>query len=117
MDTYSNFTEMQKTEKANQDFCIETRIIAGANTLIIAPHGSGIEPGTSEITKQIASNLFSYAIFEGIKKNNNRILHLTSTNFDEPICSALVQKNETILSIHGENSSSNIKCWIRPLFS
>ena len=51
---------------------------------IIAPHGGGIEPGTTELAEAIARNDFSFYTFEGKKRTSNRDLHLTATRFDEP---------------------------------
>jgi phage replication-related protein YjqB (UPF0714/DUF867 family) len=52
---------------------------------VIAPHGGGIEPGTSELATAIAGDDFSLYLFEGLKSAGNGELHITSTNFDEPI--------------------------------
>ena len=70
----------------------------------MAPHGGAIEPGTSEVVKEVANDDLSLAIFEGIKSKNNKRLHITSTNFDEPRCVELVQVSDTVVSIHGEKS-------------
>jgi len=78
--------------------------VKGSNTIIVAPHGGAIEPGTSEVAREVANNDLSLAIFEGIKPRNNDRLHITSTNFDEPRCVALVQESDTVVAIHGEGS-------------
>lgn len=68
---------------------------------IIAPHGGGIEPGTSEIARAIAGFRFSYYTFDGLRQNNNRSLHITSTSFDEPKCLRLVNNSEIVIAVHG----------------
>jgi len=68
---------------------------------MIAPHGGGIEPGTSEITKAIAGNQFSYYTFDGIRPKGNEQLHITSTLFDEPMCVKMVNAAEIVVAIHG----------------
>ena len=68
---------------------------------VIAPHGGGIEPGTSEIAKAIAGFQFSYYTFDGLRQNNNRSLHITSILFDEPKCLQLVKHSEIVIAVHG----------------
>jgi phage replication-related protein YjqB (UPF0714/DUF867 family) len=68
---------------------------------IIAPHGGGIEPGTSEMAKAIAGTEFSYYIFDGIRREGNERLHITSTLFDEPKCLQLVNDSDVVVAIHG----------------
>ena len=105
MDVYRNFAELSKTERKDIDFCISAIKRKESNTIIVAPHGGAIEPGTSEVAKEVANNDLSLAIFEGIKPKNNNRLHITSTNFDEPRCVELVQESDTVVAIHGEGSS------------
>ena len=104
MDVYRNFAELSKTEREGIDFCISAVKRKEANTTIVAPHGGAIEPGTSEVAREVANNDLSLAIFEGIKPKNNNRLHITSTHFDEPRCVALVQEADTVVAIHGEGS-------------
>jgi phage replication-related protein YjqB (UPF0714/DUF867 family) len=73
----------------------------GGRIIILAPHGGKIEPGTSEIVRAIAGNDLSYYLFEGCLPTKNQDLHITSTNFDEPECLALIKQFETCLAIHG----------------
>jgi phage replication-related protein YjqB (UPF0714/DUF867 family) len=73
---------------------------------LIAPHGGGIEPGTSEVADAIAATDFSFYAFEGIKADGNRRdLHITSRRFDEPRCVDLVKASPQVISIHGEDSN------------
>jgi len=104
MDVYRNFAELSKTEREDIDFYISAVKREGSNTIIVAPHGGAIEPGTSEVAKEVANNDLSLAIFEGIKPKNNNRLHITSTNFDEPRCVKLVQDSDNVVAIHGEGS-------------
>lgn len=108
MDTYANFAELENAEKEGISFNINIRDQIDSIITIIAPHGGGIEPGTSEIAKIISGEDHSLALFEGMKDNGNRELHITSTNFDEPRCLALVQSSQNIIAIHGERSQSNV---------
>jgi phage replication-related protein YjqB (UPF0714/DUF867 family) len=105
MDMYRNFAELGETEIEDIDFRIFAVKREGSSTVIVAPHGGAIEPGTSEVAKVVANNDLSLATFEGIKPENNKRLHITSTNFDEPRCVELVQESDTVVAIHGEASS------------
>lgn len=108
MDTYTNFRELNAAEREGIDFEICEVWREGASTVILAPHGGGIEPGTSEVAKQIAGDELSYAVFEGKKSKHNSRLHITSTNFDEPRCLTLVMRTDNVLAIHGEKSEEPI---------
>lgn len=90
------------------DFKIIINDLADARIAIVAPHGGGIEPGTSELAREIAGRDMRLAIFEGIKKVNNASLHITSTNFDEPRCIEIIEKSDFVLTIHGEDSDKDI---------
>jgi poly-gamma-glutamate hydrolase-like protein len=57
---------------------------------LVAPHGGGIEPGTSELADAIAASDLSFYTFEGLKPSGNTDLHITSTRFDEPMCLTLL---------------------------
>jgi len=104
MDMYRNFAELGETEIEDIDFRIFAVKREGSSTVIVAPHGGAIEPGTSEVAKVVANNDLSLATFEGIKPENNKRLHITSTNFDEPRCVKLVQDSDNVVVIHGEGS-------------
>ena len=104
MDVYQNFAELSEAEREDLDFRISAVKRDGSNTVIVTPHGGAIEPGTSEVAKEVAKNDLSLALFEGIKPKNNKRLHITSTNFDEPRFVELVQVSDTVVSIHGEGS-------------
>ena len=105
MDVYQNYAELSETEIEDTDFRISAVKREGSSTVIVAPHGGAIEPGTSEVAKQVADNDLSLFIFEGIKPKSNKRLHITSTNFDEPRCIKLVQASDTVVAIHGEGSN------------
>ena len=105
MDAYRSFEELCTSEKEGVDFRILIAKQKGSATVILAPHGGAIEPGTSEVAKAVAGADLSLALFEGIKpEGGNRRLHLTSTNFDEPRCVELVREADAVVAIHGEAS-------------
>ena len=101
-DRYPNFAALKAGEPAHG---YAVRICdRGSAVVIVAPHGGAIEPGTSEVACAIAGEDLSYYMFEGQKPRNNFDLHLTSSNFDEPSCLALLGAAERVVTVHGEAS-------------
>jgi phage replication-related protein YjqB (UPF0714/DUF867 family) len=100
MDKYVNFEQLTSIAKENVDY---RRIVKQRNSswAIIAPHGGGIEPGTSEIATAIAGFTHSLYIFEGIRSTRNNMLHITSTQFDDPQLLKLFKFIKTVLTLHG----------------
>ena len=105
-DKYRNFGQLANSEKENVDFRILCRARA-STTVIVAPHGGAIEPGTSEIADAVASEDLSFYAFEGLKPDHNGDLHITSSRFDEPRCIALIESSLSVITIHGEASDGN----------
>ena len=97
---YTSFAELSKSEREGVSY---RRIVKRRRSefAIIAPHGGGIEPGTSELARSIAGLAFSYYAFDGLRKEGNELLHITSTLFDEPECLKLVKKSQIVIAIHG----------------
>lgn len=98
-DKFTNFEELHRHYLEGIDF----RIIMAdrnSNILVLAPHGGGIEMGTSELAKAIAGDDLSLYIFDGIRKAN-KVLHITSTRFDEPGCLEMLKRSQSALTIHG----------------
>jgi len=100
-DIYSSFRQLKAKQSENTDYCINC-YDSPSSTAVIAIHGGAIELGTSELATVVASlaNCDLYT-FEGLKNSNNRILHITSTRFDEPEAVKLVARSEKTLSLHG----------------
>lgn len=97
---YKSFAELSIYEQEGISYQREFRK-RRSGFAIIAPHGGGIEPGTSEIAMAIAGAEFSYYTFGGIRQEGNRQLHITSTLFDEPTCLQIVNDSEIVVAIHG----------------
>ena len=98
--SYESFTELSNSEQEGISYQREFKK-RRSGFAIIAPHGGGIEPGTSEIAKAIAGTKFSYYTFDGIRQEGNKQLHITSTFFDEPKCLQIVNDCEIVVTIHG----------------
>lgn len=112
-DKYRNFDHLSRNETSGIDFRVSVRR-ARIAFAIVAPHGGGIEPGTSEIADGIAApeettaaKAWSYYAFEGLKSEGNAQLHITSTRFDEPMCLTLVSNSAVVITIHGEHSEED----------
>lgn len=104
VDQYSNYDELSRHEQKGIDYRI--RCISTSDIAIIAIHGGGIEPGTTEIAEAVAGSTYSFYTFEGLKSTGNRVLHIKSTNFDEPIAEHIIQDANKVLSIHGHRDKT-----------
>jgi len=87
---------------------------AVAKTTIIAPHGGGIEFGTSELCLAIAGYppatlavtpgtgiTHDYWMFEGLRTADNSALHVTSTHCDDGVALSLCAGALNTLALHG----------------
>lgn len=97
---YCSFAALASRELDGRDF---KRIVKKehSNIVVIAPHGGGIEPGTSEVAEALAGSEFSMYCFEAIRLSGCRDLYVSSVCFDEPMCVQLVESSEVVVAIHG----------------
>ena len=102
-DKYPDFETLSQHEISGVDYRILVRR-ATTGFSIVAIHGGGIEPGTSELADAVAGSEFSFYAFEGLKRSGNADLHITSTRMDEPMCLGLLSVTGTVVTIHGENT-------------
>ncbi len=105
-DKYRNFASLARHERSGIDYDVLVRR-ARPVFAIVAPHGGGIEPGTSEISDAIAGGKFSFYTFEGLKSSGNADLHITSTRFDEPMCLTVLSHSLVVVTLHGEHSEDD----------
>ncbi|MEA2060198.1 MAG: poly-gamma-glutamate hydrolase family protein [Thermodesulfobacteriota bacterium] len=106
-DKYKTYAELRQNEKKNKDYTILYRE-GNSEIAVIAPHGGGIEPGTIDIADKLAGCNHTFYAFKGLKKTGNRLLHITSNRFDEPLGVRLSQNASTVISIHGSRYRSEI---------
>lgn len=106
-DRYPNFHVLSQSEVEGRDYVIALRQ-RQSPIAVLAPHGGMIETATSAIADAIATDTLSFYSFSGIKPGNNQDLHITSTLFDEPRCHALIATAHTLLTVHGERSTSDV---------
>ncbi|WP_218775538.1 poly-gamma-glutamate hydrolase family protein [Oceanobacillus senegalensis] len=102
MDLYSNYEELSQNEVEGVDYAIRTYLSKSSLCSAIAIHGGGIEPGTSELVRELCARFWFVGYeFDAMKSRNNKDLHITATNFDEPKALDIVSKTFHTLSIHG----------------
>jgi phage replication-related protein YjqB (UPF0714/DUF867 family) len=100
-DRFPDFASLARESREGSDFAVRSRH-RDSGVAIVAPHGGGIEPGTSEIAEAVAGDRHSFYAFEGMRARGNAELHVTSTRFDEPRMIELVTRATTVIAIHGE---------------
>jgi phage replication-related protein YjqB (UPF0714/DUF867 family) len=87
---------------------------AETQRIVMAIHGGGIETGTSEIALATAGfhpatlmpsadglGLHDFWLFEGLLPRENGRLHVTASNYNDPIATELVQNARRCISLHG----------------
>ncbi|WP_078897221.1 poly-gamma-glutamate hydrolase family protein [Streptomyces sp. NRRL S-495] len=83
-------------------------------TTVVAPHGGGIEGGTSELCLAVAGYhpadlaptpaagpVHDFWMFEGLRSSGNSVLHVTSTHCDDTVARAMCAGSLNVLSLHG----------------
>ena len=100
MDRFPNYKTLRRHAKENRDYVVELRN-GRTGLAVMAPHGGGIEPGTDIIAAAIAGADHAFYAFRGIRPSANAYLHITSERFDEPRALALVNKVQSVVTIHG----------------
>lgn len=99
---YAGYADLAKAQVRGRDFEIQVQRQPASPIAVIAPHGGGIEDGTSEIARAIARDDFNLYLFEGLRPSRNyAALHLTSHLFDEPECLDLLSGCHYVLAVHG----------------
>ena len=91
-----------------------TRTTDLAKTVILAPHGGGIEPGTSELCLAVAGYppahlpqippagvTYDYWMFEGVRGEDNALLHVPSIGCDDGVAESLCAGALNAVSLHG----------------
>lgn len=97
---------------------------AFGRTVVFAPHGGGIEPGTSELCLAVAGYhpatlaasgaVHDYWMFEGLRASGNSALHVTSTGCDDHYARSLAAGALNAVALHGCTVTEAERNW-RPL--
>ncbi|MGH1454679.1 MAG: poly-gamma-glutamate hydrolase family protein [Paracoccaceae bacterium] len=109
-DTYPDVQSLCRHQSQN-DFEI-TAIDRQSPSLILAPHGGGIERGTCELARAIAGDDHNLYLFQGKMRSGNNALHITSTRFYETAMDRLLAKADHVLAVHG---SKGARIWHRSM--
>ncbi len=97
---YASFRQLARYEREGVDY--QRRWARrGSPILIAAPHGGGIEPGTSEVAAVVAGKVHALYVFEGYKGEQNQRLHVASTRFDDPLLDNLLEESDYVAAMHG----------------
>jgi phage replication-related protein YjqB (UPF0714/DUF867 family) len=97
---YPNYAALSANEREGIDYRI-CSTLRDSPVAIIAPHSGRIERRTSDIAAAIAGDSYALYCFEGTKPSGNSRLHMTSINFDEPRCPALIATCDVVVAVHG----------------
>jgi phage replication-related protein YjqB (UPF0714/DUF867 family) len=85
------------------NYSFEIQASRGSPIKLFAPHGGCIEPGTAPIVKALAGDQYDYFIFRGLRKGKNckKLLHVTSSHYNEERCKSMAQNALVAFSVHG----------------
>ncbi|MGK5442746.1 poly-gamma-glutamate hydrolase family protein [Micromonospora sp. URMC 105] len=100
-DRYDSYAELAAAEEEGVDY---TRTVLDQPTTswaAIAIHGGGIEEGSGELALAVGDGLMATYVFAGIRSRHNSDLHITSIDFDDPQCLAVVAGADNTVSFHG----------------
>lgn len=97
---YRSYRELTINERRGRDYIVQTRP-GRTGLLVMAPHGGGIEPGTDNLARALAGRHHALYSFIGLKPCGNRVLHLASHRFDEPVALRMARPAQWILTLHG----------------
>lgn len=101
-DRYRCFADLAADTVGGVDYDVVVRRRArDSGVVLAAPHGGGIETGTSELAAAIAGHDHPLYAFEGLRPGGNDALHVTSARFDEPAGLGLVTAADAAVTVHG----------------
>lgn len=104
-DTYPNFAALAAARRYRSDYSLSMK--KGKSGIVyFTPHGGGIETGCSELAEFSAGPDDSYYLFEAKLASGNSVLHITSTNFDEPNARRFIPQHDIAVSYHGYSDSA-----------
>ncbi len=111
-DLYATYAALAAAEVEGRDYTRTAVTPRAWRTAVIAIHGGGIEDASGDLAREVTSGgkRFAFYEFAGIKPVDaqNADLHITSTNFDEPLCVSLVAASSRVLSLHGFTGTTGV---------
>ncbi len=103
-DTFYSMTALYRSIPSAENYNILADDSRKSRVKLFAPHGGCIEPGTDQIVLELAGGRFDYFLFRGERRKGCfKTLHVTSTHFDDPVCTRLAQNASIAVSVHGCN--------------
>jgi phage replication-related protein YjqB (UPF0714/DUF867 family) len=97
---FQDFTELVLNAVKERDYRL-TVVNRGADATIVAVHGGGIDPLTSELATAIAGEEHNLYDFRGIRPRGNEELRIPAHRFDEMRLRELLRHSRLGLSILG----------------
>ena len=110
-DRYADFAALAADAREGVDYRIRSED-RGTVTVILAPHGGTIEPGTAEIAEAIAKDDLSFYVFEALVPGAHGDFHITSHRFDEPLAIDLIRRSDIAVAIHGRRDDGTDTVWL-----
>ena len=105
MDKFKSMTELKELTKEGKDWEIECENRSSIVT-ILALHGGGIEPATTELAYTIAHcGDYNYFSFKGMR-SKGIMSYMTSTHYDDQIALDLVRGGT--VAIHGCEGNESV---------
>ncbi|HAH05805.1 MAG TPA: replication protein [Elusimicrobia bacterium] len=108
-DAFKDFQALSAARTEGEDYRIVLEDRRSTVT-VFAVHGGTIEPGTSEVARALAGSDWNLYLFEGLKKDGAKALHVTSAHFDEPSAVALSSRSVLAVSLHRQKDSGTWAC-------
>ncbi len=102
-DTFPTMKALLSGVKEKDNYAFEICSSRNSPIKLFAPHGGCIEPGTAPIVRELAGGIYDYYIFRGIRRGGGcrKLLHVTSTHYDEDRCQSMARSALLSLSVHG----------------
>jgi phage replication-related protein YjqB (UPF0714/DUF867 family) len=104
MTEYASMKELKDNETEHVDWR-QSHQERDSWLVVVAPHGRTIEPLTELIAREIASDQFSFFVFEGLRRKDPerkpKWLHVRSELYKDDDLDRLQKKSKVTLSVHG----------------
>ncbi|MFE5852021.1 poly-gamma-glutamate hydrolase family protein [Streptomyces sp. NPDC056500] len=107
-DLYPDYASLAAARTEGVEYTRTAVSPAGATWASIAIHGGGIEAGSGEMAREVAGTTMRHYEFKGLLPSGNQDLHITSSNFDEPMAVDIVDDSARTLSFHGYTGDEGI---------
>lgn len=107
-DRYDSYAALAAVAAEGADYTRTVRDLPTTSWAAVAIHGGGIEEGSGEVALAVGDGLMATYVFAGIRSRHNSELHVTSVDFDDPQCLAVVGGAENTISFHGYTGPADV---------